>query len=468
MAQQANQRNLLILENLPVFRGRLHKNEDPRGTTHVNLRSFLRSLEIFFDVNGVVEDHRKVKILFNQISKEVGDALSVASCYAGRNIDYQEVKEELLAVYPQFESTDFLCASKSLAALNFDASATERDAMTRLEIESRAVVDSYLSAPNIQGVQIFPDTLLSLHQEPPEVRAPRLQQARVVPPQVPPRVRAAGLNAENAADRPPEEQQQEEQRQEEQNEVEEQEEEMIPVHLNTITVHQLLQNFLMKYHMAAQLDPKIFEKISNISPASRSTKLMAEAIQAAEKQRLTRKSPARKERSEFLYHVPTENSTPIECYNCGKLGHYRKECRVKVSSSQPNVYCQFCKYKGHTAKKCLKRIKGKVAYCDRCDRLGHEIKDCRSENNVCSHCKKRGHTFSTCRSRVPTQGNTGKQRYPQRNNPGRGNNYDNYRGQRPRAGAVRNIEDWDDPNEGTSGEYDSTVNIVWEPTSQGN
>ena len=89
MAQQANQRNLLILENFPVFRGRLHKNEDPRGTTHVNLRSFLRSLEIFFDVNGVVEDHRKVKILFNQISKEVRDALSVASCYAGRNIDYQ-------------------------------------------------------------------------------------------------------------------------------------------------------------------------------------------------------------------------------------------------------------------------------------------------------------------------------------------------------------------------------------------
>ena len=120
----------------------------------------------------------------------------------------------------------------------------------------------------------------------------------------------------------------------------------------------------MKYQMASQLDSKIFEKITNISHASRSTKLMAEAIQAAEKQRLTKKTPPCRERSEFLYHMPSENTAPMECYQCGKLGHMRKDCRVKVPG-QANVFCQFCKYKGHTDKKCLKRIKSKIAYCDR-------------------------------------------------------------------------------------------------------
>ena len=65
------------------------------------------------------------------------------------------------------------------------------------------------------------------------------------------------------------------------------------------------------------------------------------------------------------------NTQQMRCYNCDKIGHSRKECKL----------CSFCKVFGHTTKECKKRItinKGKYcSYCNLSD--SHEEQDCRKK-----------------------------------------------------------------------------------------
>ena len=67
----------------------------------------------------------------------------------------------------------------------------------------------------------------------------------------------------------------------------------------------------------------------------------------------------------------SNNSPQLKCFNCDKIGHTRKVCKI----------CSFCKVFGHSAKDCAKRItvnKGK--YCLFCGMSDYHVeKDCRKK-----------------------------------------------------------------------------------------
>ena len=75
------------------------------------------------------------------------------TCYAGRDVEYEDVREEFLEMYPALARTEFRYAAKSLLATNV-SKPNHFCGMTRLETHARALTEAYLSSSNLEEVGV--------------------------------------------------------------------------------------------------------------------------------------------------------------------------------------------------------------------------------------------------------------------------------------------------------------------------
>ena len=136
-----------------------------------------------------------------------------------------------------------------------------------------------------------------------------------------------------------------------------------------ILCRDLLQNFIVHYFLASQIEGEIYEKIAGVTPAVNSCDFMGIAIEHAEEIRMTKLNNKKKdvrETSDVFFNVTDnvrESKSHISkerasksCFNCGNNDHFIKEC--------PN--CFYCKKKGHDTFRCYKRRDDNVPYCTYC------------------------------------------------------------------------------------------------------
>ena len=323
------------INNLIKFRGNLKPSE--KGTIgitpYVNVRTFLRTLRNHFATNNITSDQAKIRILHNQIDATVGDAIDLINCYSGEDVTFEEIEKTMIKMYPEFRKTNFRVSATSMSKFKLDDNQLFCS-MTKLIQESKALAVAYLSNEQRNEFGINEDTKFQIKLPGPADRAG---------------------NAPTFAD---------------------------------LMCRDLLQNFIIHFFLASQLDSDIYEKVAGITPAVNACEFMGKTVERAEEIRMTKLNSKKKEEvrdiPDVLFNVKEnardnkihtqKDRSSKSCFNCGNNDHFIKDC--------PN--CLYCKKRGHDAYKCYKRRDDKVPYCINCKRPGHLPKDCyfKSKNNT--------------------------------------------------------------------------------------
>ncbi len=336
---QLNQ--LTVLSDLPKFTGN-PKEGEPYFKSELDARTFLRTLENHFSQHGITSNSKQIQIMFSLIDKKKGDAVRLLTCYAGRtSVPFEDIKNDFLNMYPSFQVTEFRHAAQALLGTTKLAQNNMFCAMTALENASRAVSEAYLKTDAINKGDFNDRTLL-----PPNVLAPN-----VVAPD-------ASSDDDQEAPAAPGPQR--------------------------ISLLNLLQNFTMHLFIAQQTPNKVYDHLAKFGPRNASTRFMAECVKTVEKHKLTNsKKRVERNENEVIFkashdrqpqltqkvqqtpRVATNNVTSpkttyqqeVNCYNCGKPGHVKRDCKN----------CAFCKKPGHSAKVCRARLaQAKGKFCDHC------------------------------------------------------------------------------------------------------
>ena len=325
--KMANHSNQLI-----KFRGNLKYNErNAIGVTpYVNVRTFLRVLRNYFTNNNITSDAVKLRILHNQIDPTIGDAIDLINCYTGEDVTYEQVEINMTKMYPELRKSNFKVSSQSISKFKLNDGQLFCS-MTKLIQESKALAVAYLSNEERINFGLTEDTKFHI--------------------KLPGPADAAGN---------------------------------FPTSVE-ILCRDLLQNFIIHYFLASQMDNEIYDKVAGVTPAVNACEFMGKAVEHAEEIRMTKSNNNKKkedihEGPDVLFNVK-ENSrenknyiskerTTRNCYNCGNTDHFRKDCPC----------CLYCKKKGHDAYKCYRRIDDNVPYCTYCKKVRHLAKDCQSRN----------------------------------------------------------------------------------------
>ena len=263
----------VVLNDLPKFRGAPRANETDTFVEGIDVRTFFRSLENHFSHHNITTDEAKLRIVFNQIDKDTGNAIDLITCYAGRDVEYEDVREEFLEMYPALGRTEFRYAAKSLLATNV-TKPTHFCGMTRLETHTRALTEAYyLCNSNLEEISVTQTSAIAI----------------------------GGADDDN------------------------------------LLLSDLVHTLMMHLILADQLENKLYDKVKAVTPLTSSTRFMTkvvhEAAKTAQIQKDQRRSSRPTEPNEVLYNMKSRSENPkagvnkaahIVCFNCSKTGHYQR------------------------------------------------------------------------------------------------------------------------------------------------
>ena len=334
---------------------------EPYFKPDLDARTFLRTLENHFTQHGITSDEKKIHIMFSLIDKKKGNAIRLLTCYAGKKVPFSEIREVFLGMYPAFKITDFRHAAKSY----LETKLTTEDmfcGMTTLENASRAAAEAYLNHEPLTRGDFGVNTVLPSSNVARDATNQRGSTTTTT---------ATTTETTSTGTTTPAEQ---------------------------ITLLDILQNFAMHLKISSQTHNKVYERLHGKGPHFTATKLMSETVKTVEKHKLLypnkkmeqtsedviwhvdrgsmqpkvqRQTPVRMQRSQRSEPLPqtvNRGSNSVGCFNCGKSGHVRKECKT----------CSFCKIYGHTAKQCQERIaRAKCIFCHNCNIAdSHTTEEC--------------------------------------------------------------------------------------------
>ena len=340
---------LIVMADLPKFAGD-PKSGEPYFKPDVDSRTFMRSLENYFATHDIRDDNKKIQILFSLVDKKRGDAKDFVTSYADEPISWARLKRHFLRIYPGL-SQEITETTPRLMESKLDEP-DMRSGMLKLGIYIRAITETYLEDNNITQGAFDQDSLVFQNNR---VSVPAEQ------PQ-PPAEDAEGSSRPGPSTR---------------------------IHLVTggIKLPVLLENFLMHVVLSYKLPNKVYDKISKVGPQKDTKEFISDTIDAANRYRAkndkkkdlrreeniwkaTPKPPSKREREPSTNRAARESGkSNYKCYNCGKTGHLRRDCKV----------CAYCKENDHTAKTCAKRIaQAKGKYCSFCKiKDSHNLAECR-------------------------------------------------------------------------------------------
>ena len=141
---------ITVINDLPHFRGNPREGEKDWEES-IDVRTFFRTLENYYELHGIVDDKKKIRILFSQIDKNKGDAIKFCNVFAETKGSFEEMKTIFLNMYPSFNKTEFKHAEIALKEFQI-ASRTIFSEMMRLESQTRALVDAYSSSKPMREV----------------------------------------------------------------------------------------------------------------------------------------------------------------------------------------------------------------------------------------------------------------------------------------------------------------------------
>ena len=147
--------------DMPLFQGNAKSNEY-KFKHEIDENTFLRSVEIYFDQQGITSDEKKMQIFFSLIDKRRGDAIRLITCYAAfLKGKFEAFKLEFLAMYLFFILDGFKNATQALLSTKL----TPEEiicAMTTLENASLVVAVANLKSEILTNGKFNEKTTIEL------------------------------------------------------------------------------------------------------------------------------------------------------------------------------------------------------------------------------------------------------------------------------------------------------------------